>query len=562
MATYEEWNKAIVEYVLQGQSRGSYIFLSIDDIALETIGLSFEVSAPNSWAEDFIQAVKDHCIWDEKLHIDHLKKIKNDSPQGVAFLALMVLATYRMGYAEEDAVVDPKAFFPHFNRLIGLNDDGRPLKGEEDLWKQWASWLKKKGFLPTAQAGEGSQKYINYPISQSLLRQSDRNKLIRLFSGAGNNSKWKKDLDERLLMAYLYRNKSLLTRHLQEILSPDKPFWQRAQDAITQACFEVYEDWREGTTHVTTSKTSLVRTTLDARIYREYDIYTGEPIYRLFAKQSSRLPEKLFANSQVEFDGQNFDLIPERGWFQAFGELKVSHLNRALKLNVKNSPITTIHLPNRKFWILTLDPELPESGIYANWSKGAELGTPFILLAHQDMGQDIENLKDEGLLKWRDRVSLNEDNQWYEYRDVQVLAEPRVWERLKQGATDDDLRLALRPTSTLGILFVDGIRAPEKEGWLIDYPPRIVINAFDDDIELEITDDTDNIVFQERVEPQKPIDIHWHETGVYTIKASQGGSTIEKIVRLVNLSSLSPKEVERKYPESNLLFFGAWSGER
>lgn len=562
MATYDEWNTGIIDYVLQGQPKGSYIFLSIDDSALDVIGKPFRNIIYDSSSDDFIHAVRENCLRNDKLYIKHLEEFKNEQPQGIAFLALMVLAAYRMGDDElTDTSTDPKAFFPHFNRLIGLDAEGRNFEGDEALWKQWNSWLNKHGFLPTAEPGRGSQKYINYAISQCLLRESDKKRLLRMFNGTGGGARWRKDLDERLLIAHLYRQKNSLTKHLQEILSPDKPFWQRSQEAIVQACFEIYEEWRESvardTTRSTTSNRSFMRKTLDARVYREYDFMTDTTSYRLFAKYPRRLAESLFEDAHVEFNGERFKLIPENGWFRPFGEINALQLNQTTKLTVQNCPITTIYLPERKFWLLTLDPDFPETGIYATWGKGVELGNPFILLAHRDLEQEIENLRAEVLVKWETKVPIDDNHVWYEYRGMQVLAEARVWENLRQDVSE--LRLALKPTNTFSVLFVDGVRALERATWLVDYPPKIVVNAFEDDhIELQVFTDIDNKIFEGVIEPQQAIDIPWSGVGVYTIKLTQGSTTVERVVELVDLSSCQLAYVEASFPELHWSFFGAW----
>ena len=76
-------------------------------------------------------------------------------------------------------------------------------------------------------------------------------------------------------------------------------------------------------------------------------------------------------------------LIQDRpGWYVPLqAPLSGSALTEGLKLDIDspNSAISTLYLPARDFWVLTLDPNAPDSGIYASWDRGVELGAEFIL---------------------------------------------------------------------------------------------------------------------------------------------------------------------------------------
>ncbi|OAD19534.1 cell division protein FtsK/SpoIIIE, partial [Candidatus Thiomargarita nelsonii] len=174
-ANYSQWNQALISYFTTGIPQGSQIYLSVDDDVLESIGQYFSPSGGN-WCADFCAAVKKEVIVDGQVKLSHLQgRDEQGLPKSVAFLSAMVLAAYHMA---EDEEVNQSNFFRRFKEILDLPISGnsRPIgmKEEELLWQDWALWLRQNGFVPSAQRGEGSRTYINYPISQTLLRQSDK----------------------------------------------------------------------------------------------------------------------------------------------------------------------------------------------------------------------------------------------------------------------------------------------------------------------------------------------------------------------------------------------------
>ena len=292
MAIYQEWNEALIRYTIAGLTVGSHVFLSIDDATLETIGAMFDEPKPQGgWVEDFKRSVRHQCVQKGEVNIDRFTSLLRDSkqrPRYVPFLAAMVLAAHYMGDDTNDNPIDPKDFFSHFNGILGLPDQQGRTKGlntgeDGKLWEDWGAWLRSQGYLSTAAAGEGAYKYTRYPISQAILRQSDKNRLWRHFSDAG----WRKNYDEILLMQRIRKDAQYLTRHLQDILDSKSGMWLRSYDAISRACYEVYEDWREVGDVVPrgSSSSARVRTTLDAKIWSKKDFSLGIVEYRLFPRQ-------------------------------------------------------------------------------------------------------------------------------------------------------------------------------------------------------------------------------------------------------------------------------------
>ncbi len=544
MATYQEWNNAIIDYAIQGLSIGTRVFLSIDDEVLEVIGFMFGDRSEGGWSQDFINSVRSLCIHKDQVSLSRFTnpslRDSKDRPRYVGFLAAMVLAAHYMGDSQEDKPVDPKDFFTHFNKLLELSDQQGRTKGldageDERLWQDWANWLRNQGFLPTARSGDGAYKYVRYPISQTLLRQSDKNKLWRHFT----SSNWRKNYDEILLMQRIRKDSQYLTRHLQTILDPKGDMWLRSYDAISTACYEVYEEWREaGGSDIRSITTGpRIRTSLEAKIYRSEDFFSGEVNYRIFPRQTR---QSLAAELSVNHNDNNYRLEQDRlGWYIPLWLLDKQQLDDGLKIPVQsaNSSVKNLYLPARGFWVLTLDPDTPESGIYASWDKPIELGTEFILLVREQIQSDLDSLRNEGLLDWQGINSVFD--QWYEYTGITILSEPESWSSLNLG--NETLGLTLQPSKSFSINLTGGLRAPRGAGWIIGHAPQISVAAFLPDADLSVFDDSNQIIFSTSVEAGKLIDIPFTQSGSYRIVVEQSGQFDEKLIRILNWEDTSPR---------------------
>jgi hypothetical protein len=562
VANYLQWNEAIINFTLSDLRIGSRVFLSIDDAALEGIGRTFsEPRPPTGWVEDFKRSVRHKCVFADEINLARFAYPMRDSknrPRYVPLLAAMVLAAHNMGDDGGDRI-DPRAFFTHFNSVMGLPDQQGRTKGlntgeDEKLWEDWNQWLRTQGFLPTAVPGDpGAYRYTRYPISQTVLRQSDRNSLWRRFT----DGSWKKNYDEVLLMQRIRKDTQYLTRHLLDILRPDSDMWLRSYEAISRACYEVYEDWREAgdTASRTGQATTRLRTSLDARLYRTEDYFTGSVEYRLFPRQP-RQAGSITVN--VLYQGDNHLLSEDRpGWYMPLWSIDAEQLTNGFKLPLtsSNSQLQHLYLPARDFWILTLDPQIPESGVYASWDKGVEIGSPFILLAQVELRTDLMKLKNEGLLEWESARSIFDG--WNEYRGVTVQAEAQAWASIT--LENDELRLTLQPRTNFSLAFTGGLRAPHGSGWLLNHGPKVSLASFVPEAELAVYTENDEVVFSDSIEAGKTIGIPWGMPGSYKVIVTQDGHSDERVVRILDWSEMDirPLSIDVFPSEENFGIYGA-----
>ena len=322
MATYDEWNNAIAEYFVSGLSSGSTVYLSVDEDALMEIGARFEQSEIDSvnWVEDFTKAVRSKCVTGDTIYLPRDSGYQSDQiPSCVAFLAAMVLAAHHMiGEETEDETILQTNYFKRLRQVLGLSDEetGRP-EGlmppgiEEDLWEKWNRWLISNGWLHSAEQGQSNyNKFINYPLSQALLREADQEVLERLFRQQVNSDQLSRVWD-RDTIGFWVRRQQFGSRHLRDLIQ-ESDF--RRYEAVTDAVFEVYTsiDWGQEI-DAKSGQRRIGQRRMTAELYRVEDAIMGDLKYRLYPRQP-----KQFGGGTLELvhNGTVYPLREERqGWF-------------------------------------------------------------------------------------------------------------------------------------------------------------------------------------------------------------------------------------------------------
>lgn len=545
MASYKDWNQALVYYFTSGIPRGTKVYLSVDDELLERIGSELNQKFTNgSWGDDFRTAVRREVIVEGRVNLGKLQeRDANGLPQGVAFLSAMVLAAYEM--ADEEEISDEN-YFKRLRAVLGLpkSGDGRSqgmkfgYAAEEPLWKDWSQWVMEQGFLPSAQRGRGGRTtYINYPISQSLLRRVDKDRLILLF----NEKQWTAQSDAMTLFAYVRREAQRLSKHLKELLT-DK---RERYEAVAEAIHEVYQQWQDEGFPVERRKG--VRTWspyLFAGLHRTENPFLGEVNYYLYPRQARGRQLELV---QVQYkDGNVYQLSSERpGWyFPLEYPLNVSELECGAKYSITfQTDLDSLVLPNRDFWILIPDPDNPDTGSYATWGQPS-LGTQFILLCKKELLSDINRLRNERLIEWNGEAHpVFNNSSWIELHQCMVVAQ--VWDGV--FINHQALKDALQPNVGLSISFSGGLRVPHINAWLEGYSPKVTVFSFYPTAKLQITKLSDNSLILDKSQSTNiPISVEFPSLGDYVVKATCGGEVTERFVKTVDWSLLSTEEPQRR----------------
>lgn len=541
MVSYTDWNKALVSYFITGVPRGTKIYLSVDDDVLERIGRELAPAPTDgSWSADFRAVVRGEAILEGQVNLDNLQGRDSDGlPQGVAFLGTTVLAAYQM--ADEERVSE----LNHFRRLrevLGLFGAGRPpgmefgYAAEEPLWKDWNCWLMEQGFQPSAQQGRGGPTiYINYPISQSLLRRADKDRLRLLF----NEKQWTVEWDAQTLFVHVHREAERLSTHLKKLLTDRQRY-----EAVAEAIHEVYEQWQDedepGVIRVGICTWSRH---LFTGLYRTENPFFGQVNYYLYPKQ---LRGRQLESVQVQHRDNVHQLRHERpGWyFPLECPVNVSELDRGARYQITfPADLDSLILPSRNFWILIPDPDNPDSGAYASWGT-PPIGVPFILLCKQELLSDIQRLRDERLLEWSgEPQTVFVHSNWVEIQQCMVVSQ--AWNGV--FINNQNLKDALQPSVRLSISFSGGSRVPQQGTWLEGHSPQVTVFGFYPTAELRVTRLSDNSKILENLQnTNTPISVKFPSTGDYLVEASCAGESSERFIKIVDWSWLSIEEPKRR----------------
>ena len=550
MATYDQWNNAIAEYCVNGISNGATIYLSVDETALMDIGVRFKQWGTNevNWVEDFRQAVRyKYVIGDEvKLPIG-LDYQSDQVPNCVAFLAAMVLAAHRM-IKEDTKAIAENDYFKRLREVLGLpiKDGGRP-EGllpagiEENLWQIWNRWLIGNGWLPSAEPGQHGRKFINYPLSQALLRESDKRTMELRFREKEQSRELGRVWD-RDTVGYWTRKQPFGAKHLNELLQEDD---FRRYDVITDAIYDVYLsiDWdQEMETELDIRSIGQRRLTVTAELYRLENFVTGNIDYYLYPRQLRQ-----FGGGTLEVirNGQAHPLSEDRkGWFQPLWPEDpaggVSYQVRG------HQQVKALVLPERDFWILVPDPEDETSGVFASW-KHPGLGETFLLLCRESYTHQMESFKERGLLNWDHKFVVDEEKEWIEYRACQIVS-PN-WDGVipeYQGLYD-----ALKPSiSSATISLKGGLRVPSQAGWLEGYVPEMTIMAFDDSVQLKLLEASsqNTPIRNQIVNTNEPVILPPLPPGDYLLQAyGSAGFAARRNFRIIPWDTLVCRQPEQPF---------------
>jgi hypothetical protein len=590
MASYADWNKELINYFTEGVEKGSRVYLSVDDDVLERIGKKFNPSASAyNWRDDFCCAVKrklgvTSVNGGNQIDLIGIKDSVSSPPPCVAFLGITVLAAYDMA-SDINASVDERNYYRRFREALNLTtSESSAPRGmvlvpriEPILWNRWSNWLQDHNFVPTALQGSSvTTRYIGYAISQSILRKADKEKIYKLVQEQGLFNHWNIDS----LMDYLYRNIENLTPHLRDLLTGSED--DRRLDVIRKAVKDALE--KERTIQLPLGKQSIdiprltqkligskktahdngeqvLNYDLSAQVCRtegEDPFYNQYPTFHLYPKQKSGV-NLLGAN--VLIDGviplptlQKSDL---ESWYLPIFEHLISPINlsQGAKYQITQCQSSTSHpswltLDKRDFWLLTPDPDCPESGIYGSFGK-IILGQPFILLCKKELIASVERLQREQLLRFNDVgvKAFESDSDWFEFQQCMILSED--WEGVDLGWEGKELKEALQPAKNAAIIFTGGLYVPHLRAWLIDDVPILtVFSTIVDRAEviISVTGKPSSKRFVSTNTPNTNVfendgDV---QVGEYDIQVICGKFSSRKSVRLVDWKDLEIREPVRK----------------
>jgi hypothetical protein len=541
---YQQWNTALIQYFTVGVGVGERIYLSVDDETLDNIGRRFSSKEVprGKWSQAFQRAVKEYVVNDGAVDLEVLQgRDPKRRPRGVAFLGLCVLAASHM--ANEDEISDIN-YFTRLKEILQVSSNTPRPRGmssgcqaEEPLWRDWNLWLLERGFQPSAHEGSGPRKYIEYPISQCLLRQADKDRLQEFFYRQEwtNHYSW----DARSLWGRIRPHANSLPSHLQNLMTTNP----RRYDAVAEAIHEVYQQWHaegcpERSGGVNSSRNTFNRN-LYAGLYRNEEPFSGDISYYLYPKQQRG---REISNIIVEYQNVHHHLKNDPqspGWYLPIGDrsLDSQDISNGLTCSLSNSDeLENLILPARDFWILVPEPDNPDSEVHASW-RNPDLGTRFILLCknRENLIQDIKRLKEERLLEFAGQPKQVNNFNWVEFHQCMIISQ--AWDGV--CVSNLSLKEALQPVVKLSIGLSGGLRSPDKSGWLENYLPEITVFGFSSSVILEIRDlATSKIILTREQSVNQPYSLSLSK-GIFLLRVSVSGEDLERFIRVESWDSLN-----------------------
>jgi hypothetical protein len=438
----------------------------------------------------------------------------------------------------EQEEISQQNYFKRLRAVLGLPiDPGRP-KGmdtgvEETLWQNWSLWLQEQGYLPSAEPGEWAWRYIQYPISQALLRRADKERLRTLFA----EEHWPQALHPEAVLSRIQQKSYYLSQHVRDLLEARGQRYGAVEDAI----YDVYESWSEEPDLIDVDSSGIVSTSsLRAGLYRSEHPMDPYPTFHLYPKQRSR-----YHIDQIKVQvGTKIHVLREErpGWYMPLPEqVEDTDLNSGVKYPIDGpSPLHNLILPAIPFWILTPDPENPDFGSYATW-ENPSLGIPFLLLFHHALLPQVESLKESKFVAWQGEPRpVFPSGEWFELQDCMVIAS--TWSGI--FIENQELIAALQPHTSLSISLAGGLRLPGGGGWIEGYGPQISIWSFYPEVDfrvLRVTEIGEVEISNSKESTQKanePFYFQWPGAGLYRVEAYHGSDSAKQLVRIMEWEHL------------------------
>ena len=478
MACYESWNTAIATYFTAGARKGSHIFLSLDEEAIEDIAVEFMNEAfETDPVKDFIAAVRSKCLCTSsgELTLRPFHKYLGKIPGGVAFLGSMVLAAYRM---QEEAGIDESNYFLRFREVLELppipgRPDGMPPGAEEPLWIAWNRFLEGLGLLPSAERGAGPQTYLRYALSQAILRESDKQFLRQRY--IEKNLGPQLDIDQ---LSYWLSREQINRKHLHEGLHHVDP--ARAWE-FNRAAYRVYEesDWLVGNRNGSGVTGRRVRS-IESGLYRA-ETLDGRSEYHIFPRQPDRSRHAQLHVSRACATEQEPLRQLRAGYFRPLWEQE-PFVDEPLQFDVGgDNHIQGLVFPRRDFWILTADPETTH-GAFATWKPYIELGEKLIILCSAGpFADEMKRLRQDRLIDWSSHADHGD---WVEYFGCMVLSYD--WGGFISVPECRALANALTPHSAASVALSGGLRDRNQNAWLAGFPPTLKVYGFEKQFEITV----------------------------------------------------------------------------
>ncbi|MBF2018159.1 MAG: hypothetical protein IGS23_23780 [Rivularia sp. T60_A2020_040] len=544
---YSFWNRALAEYFFSKDFNERTIYLTISPKSLAVACAKCTKYQENQLStqeaqQDFIDVVSDAYRRRVLSYSAGLRVFcgedENGFPKCIAFLALCVLAAYRM---HSDKEVSAKAYYPRLAEILKCNLEGIYPKGFsteefEKLWLLLNNWLQRTKSASLAMPeNDARKKYIALPLTHVPLRQVDIEKLPEFFAWAGYNpgqiaptNKLKEDI--------LRWGNSYFTSSGKQALA-DK----RLKAVIAQINNEL-EMW-DGEFNDSYGRRS-------ASVEIILDFVRRQPLFSFLPKCPDSFP--------VSFDCKELCLESNgEGWYDPISltEKNGQDLREGFSWATKSNN-TEFVLKRESCSAITLAPSSNYTGFVSR--RSLPYGIACNILVHEDC---MSNAKE-----YLEEVSSS-DSDLNPIRNKRVPSGWSLFRNVKAERCETNVPIGLESLyveSTVDIVLSGGLRLGKKSAWLSGAPPRLIITGLQegqqtkiDGIPVTISEDGTLADLSHLMEPG----VHFIEVGSVCKKMEIVEPQINSTHGKHNLNPIHVTGSHIALPPGNWTIIGANPGE-
>lgn len=498
---YQSWNRALADYLIKSSAYGEecYLVTTPATIAAAWADSSGETLSAQQATDSFSAAVAatyNNEVIKCKGDLSQLRwrEMGDSLPRSVAFLALSVLAAYKMHTDEERSAT---AYYPRLVELLqckSQNSNSKPLGFDTEqyceLWTIVKDWLwqrhRRKLIIPHTEST--ARSIILIPITHAPLRQIDLERLTKFFSTAGYKPG---DRIARDQLAYDLERCNLLTPTGQEA------FATKRQAVLTQVIQEM-ESWDGEEKELDTGQRSSV-------VYINLDI-ERRPRLSYVARRPAGFPDVLVSNEgdyrfESGYEGWYEPLTIEEGEGQKLRKGFTWHDTRNSKL--------TLRWPGAE--IIVFGPSNHDAGFDSQYGLHYEENSA--VLCYFTKADEVRDyLRSITRQPFKEVVKGIPDG-WTLFKDIR----PARWLQPPAGLE------MLAVNSEVNVTVQGGLRIGRRNIWLMGAAPQVLISGLDGDSQPNVSINAQPVALgiDNRVNPAL-----FAKPGHYDIQA---GSTLLKV---------------------------------
>ena len=477
--TYTRWNAAIVAEFFSGRYGGRPVYIDLEDDSLARISEALELDESVDPQQGLIAAVAPTLGWGagESLFGKHVGRLRTwrrseepSPPPIVAVLALQSLVAEGMRSDEDFRASN---YYGRFLQALGLDVHDQRVRSKVirgfgadsgELWGALNRWIAEDSVtrgIPTAYSFDRRVR-VGLPMSQALVRASDRSAIRTLFADLGLRPGQAIAVEDMVRLLEAWLPESRVSRGLK-ILCTSEPAARRVAEV---ACIEL-QAWSGAVESPSVSSRAMALTATLRRLPRRslsigLSVRAPEEVGELFLEPDS--DEAAVAALAASKGRLALGQLDDEGWRPVVSELSTPDLLFA-RLRVGNGELRAARDP-RTLVVLAK----PSDGGPFREADRVRLGSEHLLLAAEPVRQRVER---ELAAVARPGFRVHEQLPglpagWVAYERVEIVA--------ISDTNAADLGV-LVPLAWTEVTVEGGLRLPGRGTWHSASPPEIRASA-------------------------------------------------------------------------------------